>query len=602
MKLRKRLAPLKKLLFATRRPTELLTGLASMRGTEVFENAQHLRLAADWLLRSQEMAPDGAGYSRGFYLSKGWDKGYIETTGYIIPTMLQLAERFSDETYRKSALDAGKWLLSKQNLDGSFCDIDRGIPLAFDTGQVLYGLLALAKTLPNQEGLAFQESSKSAALWLCEAQDPDGSWTRFGYNGIAHSYYSRVASALYQAGKFFNDPAMIAAAEKNIAWVISQQKPNGFFNHLRFEPKEVPFLHTMSYVLEGLLEVHAISQNPALLQSVLRFAEPLKKLNLENHLLLPSQISEDFHLVNPERCMTGLAQWATLCLELYSITQDQGYLMCGIKTFHYLKAKQLKTNKNLKGSLLGSLPIWGEYCPFAFNNWPVKFYADGLLKYEKLKISPQEESTTWGAEVFRGFFSDDSSSELSKTAYFYLQEIETKLKSGDTVLDLGCGEGKAFFALQKRNPEVSCSGIDPFAPDTDGFIKKGDCYNPGLSDCSFSLVYTVEVLQHVRYLDMALKNIHRILKPGGLLMIGDRNTWSVLSFLKPILESLGKWMYPADSAFYETWRTRSAWEESLKSAGFEILGYKSFTNRQFSRIPFMNRYFMITARKTAPGQ
>src|SRR5512132_3322371 len=59
-----------------------------------------------------------------------------------------VVERGNGERVR--AIRAGRWLLSVQNADGSFNDIDRNVPMVFDTGQCLIGLTTLARTTGDE--------------------------------------------------------------------------------------------------------------------------------------------------------------------------------------------------------------------------------------------------------------------------------------------------------------------------------------------------------------------------------------------------------------------------------------------------------------------
>jgi len=57
-----------------------------------------------WLLRAQEFSrsQDG-GAARHYSLIDGWGSSYPETTGYIVPTLLDYARRFGDDHARQSA-------------------------------------------------------------------------------------------------------------------------------------------------------------------------------------------------------------------------------------------------------------------------------------------------------------------------------------------------------------------------------------------------------------------------------------------------------------------------------------------------------------------
>ena len=50
----------------------------------------HLSEALGWLYRAQDATPDG-GVSHSYELGRGWLPSYAETTGYIIPTLLNAA-------------------------------------------------------------------------------------------------------------------------------------------------------------------------------------------------------------------------------------------------------------------------------------------------------------------------------------------------------------------------------------------------------------------------------------------------------------------------------------------------------------------------------
>ena len=107
------------------------------------------------------------GYSRKFSFIKGRDESYIETTGYIVPTLLEL----QDKKYINSALKAGEWLLKIQNRDGSFSEIDNNQPFVFDTGQVLLGLNALFEFTNDER---YKSAIEKASNWLIEVQEDDG--------------------------------------------------------------------------------------------------------------------------------------------------------------------------------------------------------------------------------------------------------------------------------------------------------------------------------------------------------------------------------------------------------------------------------------------
>jgi SAM-dependent methyltransferase len=594
--LKKQLSKLKYLSKALiKNPSYLLTFFKAIRGEEIYNNQRHIQLAADWLLKAQENGND-AGYSRGFYLyKKGWDKSYIETTGYIIPTMLEIAKYLDDEKYFHSAYNAGEWLLEVQNDSGSFSDIDNGVELVFDTGQVLYGLIALFENdkIIDKDKKRYLNAIEKAAVWLCKVQDNDGSWSRYGYQQIGHSYYTRVAYILYKAGIVCQNEDFKKSSSHMIEWTLKQQSKNGFFDKLYFSKEQKPLLHTMIYVLEGLYDYYKLTKSEKVWSALIKNAEKLKEINLNRDLLLCSQYNENFECVNNERCMTGLAQWSNLAFQLYEKTLDKGYLQCAERTLYYLNSKQFKNNVDLKGSLPGSVPFWGEYAPFSAVNWGVKFYIDAMLHYVKYEKDLITQSNMWIGSCFQ-FKSSVVNSAFTKTGERYQQFLKKYVEKSKRVLDLGSGEGKYVRYFNTLFQREDIRGVDSYFYD-DKNIKKGNVYEISIDE-TFDLIYTIEVLQYVKYMEIALSNICQHLSDEGYLIICDRNPKSIIGFLKPLYEYLGMWMYPYDSPFSEKWYSLNEWNEMLENNGFKVENIKSFTSKT-GKLGWMNRYSMIVARK-----
>ena len=367
-------------------PEEVRLVRNAERSRSVLPDAEHLRLAADWLLNAQRAA-GGGGYARLYCLvRRRWDQAYIETTGYIIPTMLQAADHVSDERYRDSACRAARWLLSVQNPDGSFNDIDKGVSMVFDTGQCLLGLNTLARTTGDE---AYYAAACKAGDWLVAQQEPDGSWVRHSYLGRKHTYYTRVAAALIELADLTRKPRYAEAGQRFLDWALTQQTPNGYFNHANFANGEPPYLHTMAYVLEGLLHAWTFTRSAPMLQAALRYAERLKQINIGRDTILYSQYDSEFRAVEKTFCTTGLAQWAGVCLTLYDITDDAVYLESASKTLHFLKRNQIRHGANLTGGFTASIPFYGAYVPGMLTNWTNKFFIDALMAHQRHSLSPE---------------------------------------------------------------------------------------------------------------------------------------------------------------------------------------------------------------------
>ena len=74
-----------------------------------------------WLKRSQDKSlyQDG-GSARDYSLVKGWASSYPETSGYIVPTLIDYADRTNDQELLERAKRMLDWLVSIQFPEGGF--------------------------------------------------------------------------------------------------------------------------------------------------------------------------------------------------------------------------------------------------------------------------------------------------------------------------------------------------------------------------------------------------------------------------------------------------------------------------------------------------
>jgi len=115
------------------------------------------------------------------------------------------------------------------------------------------------------------------------------------------------------------------------------------------------------------------------------------------------------------------------------------------------------------------------------------------------------------------------------------------LKPDMTVLDVGCGQGIVADRIARELvPQGRVVGIEPdpdlrrmgeaLAAQNPGLsVVPGDIYDLGLPEGSVDFAYARLVFQHLREPVTALRQIHRVLKPGGIAVIPDvDNGWLTL--------------------------------------------------------------------------
>lgn len=104
------------------------------------------------------------------------------------------------------------------------------------------------------------------------------------------------------------------------------------------------------------------------------------------------------------------------------------------------------------------------------------------------------------------------------------------LKPGERLLDVGCGTGALLQAVSSAFPEVEAGGVDPSVemlsiarqklPDRI-VLKEGWAESLPFPDDSFDIVVSCNAFHYWREPAKALREIARILKPEGRLVITD---------------------------------------------------------------------------------
>ncbi len=339
------------------------------------DDATHIEAAVRWLLAAQEAA-GGGGFAHSFHLAHGWQPAYPETTGYILSSLLAVKAVREDlaPVLAASIARGARWLVSVQHADGAIPDV-AGTKQVFDTGQVLGGYVDLHRAEPE---LIDAARIRRTAAWLASVQETDGRFQRFAFLERPRSYYARVGAALIRAGQLLDEPEFVAAGCANLDWTLRQQRPNGFFDRLSFA-EEPPYLHTMCYVAEGLLDGADAAGRPDYAAAALRFCRQV--LDAAGTGVPISQYDPSFAPTNRQYCLTGVAQWAALALRLGRAHGDARFLASASAALALLRRRQIlgTGDSRLDGGLCGSDPPWGTYLWLAIPNWAVKFLIDAFL-------------------------------------------------------------------------------------------------------------------------------------------------------------------------------------------------------------------------------
>ena len=128
------------------------------------------------------------------------------------------------------------------------------------------------------------------------------------------------------------------------------------------------------------------------------------------------------------------------------------------------------------------------------------------------------------------------------------------------VLDVGCGKGRFARVLKERHPDAEIWGLD-ISEEMLRFVPAGIHTRAGsmtdlpFADSTFDFAYATESLEHAVDIERAVHEMCRVVKPGGKLVIVDKNA-----------EHWGK----LKTSAWERWFTRGELEKLLKRDCSEV--------------------------------
>lgn len=344
--------------------------------------------ALDWLVRAQEnSASHDGGVARDYSVKKGWATSYPETTGYIIPTLINGGRYFGNQTYIDSAKKALDWCEKIQLESGAFQGgriENEPVPVTFNTGQILIGLAAGAKEFDQ-----YHDAMNRAAQWLVDTMDDDGCWRRFGTPFAEQgekAYETHVSWGLLEAAKVSGNKEFGEAAIKNIRWAMTKQHENGWFDDCCLDQPNSPLTHTLGYVTRGIMEGYLYSRDETMLQSAMKLAGAISTL-IDDEGYLPGRWHKDWTPAVSWVCLTGAVQIAHSLLIIYMETGHDKYLETASKLNQYVRrtVRLDGANEAMIGGIKGSFPIDGLYGRFEYLNWAAKFFIDSNMLEAEVK-------------------------------------------------------------------------------------------------------------------------------------------------------------------------------------------------------------------------
>lgn len=419
--------------------------------------------------------------------------GYPEVTGYYIPTLL-------DWGYRDLACEFGKWLCNIQKADGSWYDTYNKNPYVFDSAQIIKGLMRIRRSIDETE-LRFEYNGDKlddviikGCNWIISNMSDDGRLTTPSIDAwgdkrtcseLIHLY---CLTPLIDAGDYYDIQKYKEAAKKILDYYTS----NYYNDIVNFSLLS----HFYSYVMEALVDlgrtelVMEAMANSKALQDEMGFVPAYN----------------DVHWC----CSTGLFQQALVWYKLGNIED-------GNKSFEYACRLQNKT-----GGWYGSYsnPDYpdeiNDYFPDSEISWAVKYFLDALHYKNVAEFNRQASS-----------FIDEYNENDRR--YQIVREVVSKQQKNAKIADVGCGKGGYLKNLITDVPDAEYYGIDiseavmKYVDDSRIKLKSGSLTSIPYPNDYFDMIYACESLEHAIDINSAIREMARVTKPGGTLLIIDKN-------------------------------------------------------------------------------
>lgn len=443
-------------------------------------------------------------------ISHDKDVAYPEVSGYYIPTLIRFGQI---ERARKYA----NYLICIQNANGSFMEPRGEIEYTFDTGQILKGLYAII--VAGGGDYKYKNAFLKGCDYIVSQQRSDGSIATSYYGAwklpygkeCPESVHLYALEPLREATKRFKIPKYEECVKKALNFYLKDSKLTDF-NTLS---------HFNAYVIEALIDLGEIQRAQSAMDKIAKYQK--------DDGSIPAYSNVSF------TCSTGLFQYAICWYKL----GGEANISKANKAFSYALSLQ-----NASGGWFGSYGRKANYFKKSEISWAVKYFLDALYYKQKVEFENLSDSFLGSIDKNDGRY----------------KELESLAKGAQKILDVGCGKGRYERNLFETYPEKEYFGVDfsgkvlKFTPE---FMqtKEGSLLCIPYEDESFDLVFSSEALEHAIDIEVAIKELVRVMAKGGKILIIDKN-----------ISKLGK----LKIAEWEQWFNANQVKDIMQNMGLKV--------------------------------
>ena len=354
--------------------------------------------------------------------------------------------------------------------------------------------------IPTLLTYGFKEKADVFAKGLVECQSADGSWTAHRNQGNDNNAYvfdvAQIIDGLSEYKELYS-----VQLQKAVEWVFKNLQTATYYP----DDGKVHSYVRVLYALQkagcdsGWLKEHLYSDKVYQFNVLSHFYgyafEGCARLGFDCKPFIDEV--KKYNGMVPERpglssfCFVGLAQ---IALSLFLV----GEYELGMKILNNLPVFQSQN-----GGFYGSN---GKYFPKEQISWAPKFYLDAFWEAQRL----------WFVNNLH-IFPYKLENAAEDVRFKYLQRY---VHPNQKVLDVGCGKGRYIN-------ELDCDRYACDIADASKYVSAkfsvGSCLRLPYADQTFDVVFCNEVLEHAIFVDNAIRECLRVLKPEGQLIVIDKD-------------------------------------------------------------------------------
>jgi hypothetical protein len=349
----------------------------------------YLNAVLGWIGRAQDACAGGGVAARYDLVARKFLAPYPETTGYLIPSLLDAAGVLGSASQADRARRASDWLVSRQMPDGSIdCGLTeapapagRQTVILFDCGAVLQGFVAMYR---HSRADIYAGAADRLARFMASCQRPSGEWDTHLYFPYFGSHNALVGYALITAGQALERTEYVDAGTRCLNAIRPNVMANGHIKGCHFTASAngtAAFLHPLAYTVEGFLRSSVLLGDSRFFDTIGPTLGALQRRFEIGRSMLASHYDQRWRAVTRYSALDADCQISMLWFLFSRATGDLRFANSALKMMDLVRHRIDTTAgpEGARGGLPGSFPIHGDNQRHACINWAPKYFIDASL-------------------------------------------------------------------------------------------------------------------------------------------------------------------------------------------------------------------------------